>query len=159
MFLNFIVKVSTRTRLPRAHSLTCHSSLLIHNWWNVPRLARMLPPSQPPYLRSAGLPGAWILTCGKLRTSSLFRRSPRPAKRLPPPARTTLPMRTWRMSGSHAASACEISAGIVRGRCGFDALGGDTNFTSRLVRRGGGGTTHDEVARVCEEQLADLEAL
>jgi hypothetical protein len=46
----------------------------------------------------------------------------------------------------------------VRGRCGFDALGGETNFTSRLVRRGGG-TTHDEVARVCEEQLADLEAL
>lgn len=25
------------------------------------------------------------------------------------------------MSGSHAVSACEISAGIVRGRCGFDA--------------------------------------
>jgi hypothetical protein len=38
--------------------LTCHSSLLIHNWWKVPRLARILPPSQLPYLRSAGLPGA-----------------------------------------------------------------------------------------------------
>lgn len=44
---------------------TCHSSLLIHSWWNVPRLARMLPPSHPPYRRSDGLPGAWILTwCG-----------------------------------------------------------------------------------------------
>lgn len=27
---------------------TCHSSALIHNWWNVPRLARILPPSHAP---------------------------------------------------------------------------------------------------------------
>lgn len=43
--------------------LTCHSSRLIHSWWKVPRLARILPPSQPPYRRSVGLPGACILTC------------------------------------------------------------------------------------------------
>lgn len=41
---------------------SCHSSLLIHSWWNVPKLAKILPPSHAPYRRSTGLPGAWILT-------------------------------------------------------------------------------------------------
>lgn len=45
---------------------TCHSSALIQSWWNVPRLARTLPPSQELYRRSVGFPGAcsFTLCCG-----------------------------------------------------------------------------------------------
>jgi len=43
-------------------SLTFHSSRLIHNWWKVPKLARILPPIHAPNLLSTVFPGAWILT-------------------------------------------------------------------------------------------------
>jgi hypothetical protein len=41
-------------------------------------------------------------------------------------------MSTWRMSGSQAASACEISAGMVRGRCALDALSVRDVYVHRL---------------------------
>ena len=126
-------------KLKLSKELTCHSSLLIHSWWKVPKLARMLPPSHPPYRRSMGFPGAWILTCRwvsqhnasatrderltcwKCLPISAARRSAKPAKRLPPPVRTTLPKSTWRRSLSHCWIEDTISEGIVLGRFGFDA--------------------------------------
>ena len=65
------------------------------------------------------------------------------------------------MSGSHAASACEINDGIVRGRCGFDTFEviQQHNTIQPAHLSGEEGTTHDEIARVSEEELADLETL
>lgn len=44
-----------------------YSFLVIHSWWNVPRLASTEPPSQDAYLRSKGMVGECILIfcCGR----------------------------------------------------------------------------------------------
>lgn len=62
-----------------------------------------------------------VRTIWNWRVSSVWRRSAKPAKKLPPPVSTTLPMRTPRRSGSHEWIAFMINAGTVFGRFGFDA--------------------------------------
>ena len=60
-------------------------------------------------------------TWGKDLVSSVDKRSAKPAKRVPPPVKTTFPMRTWRNSGSQARKASVIRAGIFFGKFGFVA--------------------------------------
>ena len=57
-------------------------------------------------------------------------------------------------------SACEIRAGIVRGRWGFDAYVHNWRKIRENETPGGKGMrTHDELAGVRKEQLANLETL
>jgi hypothetical protein len=60
-------------------------------------------------------------TWGNFLPNSLLRRSANPANRLPPPVRTTLPIKTWRSSGSQARSDSPIRPGMFWGRFGLDA--------------------------------------
>lgn len=92
-----------------------YSRLLTHIWWNVPRLARMLPPIQPANLRSATLPGAWSRTrrLGNCARSSASRRCVTPGISEAPPDTTTLLTRVGLRSVSTPARQALMRPGIV----------------------------------------------
>ena len=64
--------------------------------------------------------------------SSVDKRSAKPVKRLPPPVKTTFPMRTWRSSGSQARKASVIRAGIFLGKFGFVACIEEVSLVSDM---------------------------
>lgn len=90
------------------------------------------------------------LTCETFLDSSLFKRSPKPANKLPPPVSTTLPSRTWRRSGSQALSDSLISRGMLLGRLGLLAwVRSSHKFLQKMVVR-----VHSPLILVCERRIA-----
>mmetsp|Transcript_12573 Transcript_12573/g.29033 ORF Transcript_12573/g.29033 Transcript_12573/m.29033 type:complete len:272 (-) Transcript_12573:79-894(-) len=109
-------------RLIIEHPHSSYSALLIHISWKVPRLPRMLPPSQEAIARSC-FPGASILTlqpgvcawmmasiCSLRESGTDWSVGPMQA---PPPASTTLPRTPacWSRSQRKAASQTMLATG------------------------------------------------
>jgi hypothetical protein len=121
---------------------TINSARLIHSWWNVPKLAKILPPIHALYCLSTALLAADILifyrtlvrkklrqTLGRLTPGhnlfiSLLSLSTNPGSNDPPPVSTVFCSNCPLRSGSHAAMELCKRAGTVGGRLGaFCELG------------------------------------